>query len=112
MAMDFDEYQKIALTTAINHPDDLMDKTIWAMGIAGEAGEVIEKWKKIVAYKDGIVTPEDRDELAKELGDVVWYVAVMAQSLGLSFDDVMQRNVTKLADRKKRGVTKGKGDNR
>ena len=89
-----------------------MDKTIWAMGISGEAGEVLKKWKKIVAYKDGKVSDEDRMELKKEIGDVVWYVAVMAHSLGLSFEEVMQLNVKKLQDRKKRGVQKGAGDNR
>ena len=110
--MTFDEYQKQALTTAISHPDPLMDKTIWAMGISGEAGEVIEKWKKIVAYKDGKISDEDRQELKKELGDVVWYIAVFAHSLGLSLDEVMQLNLDKLANRNKRGVIKGQGDNR
>lgn len=110
--MTFDEYQKVALTTAHNHPDDLMDKTIWAMGVAGEAGEVVEKWKKIVAYKDGKVSATDKAELKKELGDVVWYIAVLANSLGLTFEEVMQLNVKKLADRKQRGVIKGQGDNR
>lgn len=110
--MTFDEYQKQALTTAIFNKDPLMDKTIWAMGIVGEAGEVIEKWKKIVAYKDGEITDEDRLEIKKELGDVVWYVALLAHSLGLSLDEVMELNLSKLSDRKKRGVTKGSGDNR
>lgn len=110
--MTFDEYQAKALTTAHKHPDSLMDKTIWAMGISGEAGEVIEKWKKIVAYKEGKTTQTDLDELAKELGDVVWYIAVMAHSLGLSLDDIMQRNLDKLASRQKRDVIKGQGDNR
>lgn len=110
--MNFDEYQKKALTTAKNHPDPLMDKTIWAMGIAGEAGEVIEKWKKIVAYKKGKINKADKEELKKELGDVVWYIAVLAHSLGLSFEEVMQHNVKKLADRNQRGVIKGAGDNR
>lgn len=110
--MTFDEYQKQALTTAITNPDPLMDKTIWAMGVAGEAGEVIEKWKKIVAYKGGVVSDEDRKELGKELADVVWYIAVMAHSLGLSFDDLMQQNVEKLQSRKARGTIKGAGDNR
>jgi NTP pyrophosphatase (non-canonical NTP hydrolase) len=110
--MTFDEYQKQALTTAITNPDPLMDKTIWAMGISGEAGEVLEKWKKIVAYRDGVITDEDKKELQKELGDVVWYVAVLAHSLGISLEDVMQTNVAKLASRKQRGVTKGQGDNR
>jgi len=110
--MTFDEYQKQALTTAYNTHEPLMEKTIWAMGVAGEAGEVVEKWKKIVAYKEGKVSKEDLDELAKELGDVVWYIAVMAHSLGLSLEDIMQRNVEKLKSRKARGVITGQGDNR
>lgn len=110
--MTFDEYQKKALTTATPHSDPLMDKTIWAMGVAGEAGEVIEKWKKLVAYRDGNVTEDDVRELGKEMADVVWYIAVLASSLGLSFDDIMKQNLEKLASRKARGVIKGKGDNR
>lgn len=113
--MTFDEYQKQALTTAYTDPkyvDTLMDKTIWAMGVSGEAGEVIEKWKKIVAYQDGKISKDDLEGLKKELGDVVWYVAVLANSLGLSFEEVMQHNVNKLKDRKKRQVIKGRGDNR
>ncbi len=110
--MTFDEYQKQALVTAVNTYDPMMAKTIWAMGVAGEAGEVIEKWKKIIAYKDGVISDEDQAELAKELGDVVWYIAVFAHELGLSLDDVMQRNLTKLADRQQRSVIKGAGDNR
>lgn len=110
--MTFDEYQKQALTTAIVHPDDLMDKTILAMGVAGEAGEVIEKWKKIVAYKDGVITAEDKAELGKELADVIWYIAALAERLGLSLDELMQQNLEKLASRKARGTQKGAGDNR
>jgi len=110
--MTFDEYQKKALTTAIANPDPLMDKTIWVMGIAGEAGEVLEKWKKIVAYKDGHISDEDLTELRKELGDVVWYIAVLAHSLGVSFEDIMQQNLEKLASRKARQTLKGAGDNR
>jgi NTP pyrophosphatase (non-canonical NTP hydrolase) len=110
--MTFDEYQKRALTTAIYNPDPLMDKTIWVMGVAGEAGEILEKWKKIVAYKDGVVSDEDKAELGKELGDVVWYIAVLSEQLGLSFDDIMQKNLDKLMSRKERGAIKGAGDNR
>lgn len=110
--MTFDEYQKKALTTAIHHPDKLMDQTIFAMGISGEAGEVLEKWKKIVAYKDGQITKEDIAEIKKELGDVVWYIAVLAESLGLSFSEVMQVNIDKLESRKRRGTQRGAGDNR
>ncbi len=113
--MTFDEYQKQALTTAYTNPkyeDTLMDKTIWAMGIVGESGEVIEKWKKMVAYNEGKITDEFLADMKKELGDIVWYIAVLAHSLGLSFDEIMELNVKKLQDRKKRDVIKGKGDNR
>lgn len=110
--MTFDEYQQKALTTAIFNKDPVMDKTIWAMGISGEAGEVLEKWKKIVAYNDGQITDEDVAKIKKELGDVVWYVALMAHSLGLSLGEVMELNITKLADRKVRDVQRGEGDDR
>jgi len=111
--MTFDEYQKLALTTAHTSTDnDQLQKSIWVMGIAGEAGEVVEKWKKAVAYRDGDFTKEQWDDFAKELGDVVWYIAVLADSLGLSLDEIMKLNVKKLADRKKRNVIKGQGDNR
>lgn len=110
--MTFDEYQKKALTTAVRNSEDLMQKTIWVMGVAGEAGEVLEKWKKIVAYKEGIISKKELSLLGKELADVVWYIAVLAHDLGLSFDEVMQQNVAKLEDRAKRNVIKGEGDTR
>ena len=110
--MTFDEYQTQALTTLIRHPDPLMNKTILAMGVAGEAGEVIEKWKKLVGYWDGDLTADRKADIGKELADVVWYIAVLAHELGLSFDEIMQQNVDKLASRKARGVQKGQGDNR
>lgn len=110
--MTFNDYQKQALTTVVPHPDPLMYKTIMAMGVSGEAGEVLEKWKKIVAYKEGVISKEDLQELGKELADVVWYIAVLADALGLSLEDLMTQNLAKLADRKARGVQKGAGDNR
>ena len=110
--MTFDEYQKQALTTAIINPDPDISKAILVLGITGEAGEVAEKWKKILAYNDGKVTDEDKTEISKELGDVLWYIAVFAHDLGLSLEDVVQQNVQKLMSRKERQVLKGQGDNR
>ena len=110
--MTFDEYQKQAPNTAVHHPSDEMNKTIFALGIAGEAGEVIEKWKKIIAYRGGVVTDDDKQELSKELGDVMWYMALFADQLGLSLDQIAQDNLAKLASRKERNVIKGAGDNR
>ncbi len=113
--MTFDDYQKQAIKTNQYDPqaiDDLMLKTISAMGVAGEAGEVLDKWKKIVVYQNGKVTEDDKSELAKEMGDVLWYLAVLAEQLGLSFDDIAGANLTKTQSRKQRGVIQGKGDNR
>src|SRR5882757_4651464 len=110
--MTFDEYQKQALTTLISHPDPLMDKTIMVLGISGEASEIAEKWKKLIAYREGKITKEDKQEMAKEVGDVLWYLSIFADMLGLSMNDIATRNVEKLASRKVRGVQKGAGDNR
>ena len=110
--MTFDEYQKQAITTLISHPDPLMDKTIMVLGISGESGEITEKWKKIVAYRDGKITDEDIQDMKKEIGDVLWYLTLFADMLGLSMNDIANTNAAKLASRKDRGVQKGSGDNR
>lgn len=110
--MTFDDYQTQAKTTDLSHPDPLMATTINALGLAGEAGEVTDKWKKILAYKDAKVSQEDLEEIAKELGDVLWYIAIFADNLGLKLDDIARNNLKKLADRHHRGAIKGRGDNR
>lgn len=112
--MTFDEYQKLAVTTAhISHPDDpTMQNSIWVMGIAGEAGEIVEKWKKAVAYREGKFDKDQFEDFKKEFADVIWYIAVLAEQLGLSLDEIMEANIAKLKDRKQRGVIKGAGDNR
>lgn len=110
--MKLSDYQQKAPNTAHHHKDAMMDTTIWALGIAGEAGEVVDKWKKIVAYKDGNYTDDDLKELAKEMGDVLWYLAMFANNLGLSLDEIASQNIEKLASRQERGVIKGAGDNR
>ncbi|MCL2173780.1 nucleoside triphosphate pyrophosphohydrolase family protein [Candidatus Saccharibacteria bacterium] len=110
--MTFDEYQAQAKTTLIKHPDETMNQTILAMGIVGEAGEMIDKWKKIQSYFDGEVNAETLQELGREIGDILWYIATFADSLGLKLSDIAQTNLAKLADRKKRNVQRGEGDNR
>lgn len=106
-------YQKQALTTAISSDQNTnIDRSILALGIAGEAGEVADKWKKILAYSSGLYTNDDLNELAKEMGDVLWYLAVFADSFGLNLEAIAQKNLSKLADRKSRSVLKGNGDNR
>ena len=83
-----------------------------AFGLCGEAGEVADKLKKILRDKHGKILREDRLEIIKELGDVLWYVAQLALDLGYSLEDVARINIEKLRDRQKRGVIGGSGDNR
>lgn len=110
--MTFDEYQTQALVTALRSDDNFKDVMHWVLGLNGEAGEVAEKLKKIVRDKNGIISDEDKKELGKELGDVLWYLAVFAKDLGFSLDDIAHTNLAKLADRQKRGKLSGSGDNR
>jgi NTP pyrophosphatase (non-canonical NTP hydrolase) len=110
--MTFDEYQKRALTTVISSSDAFKDSLHWVLGINGEAGEIAEKVKKIIRDKDGKMTKLDKQELSKEIGDVLWYLAVFAHDLGFSLDDIAGQNLAKLQSRKARGVLGGAGDNR
>lgn len=109
--MDCDDYQRAALRTARDKdaPDEFMHLVL---GLVGEAGEIAEKVKKLVRDKNGDVAQLDRDDMAAELGDVLWYAAVLANFLDLSLDDIAQRNVDKLADRQRRAALGGSGDNR
>jgi len=109
--MECDEYQRAAMRTARgkNAPDEFMHLVL---GLVGEAGEVAEKVKKLVRDKNSDLAQLDRDDMAAELGDVLWYTAVLADFLGLSLDDIAQRNVDKLADRQRRAALGGSGDNR
>lgn len=110
--MTLEEYQAKALTTVLSTGDEFKDLLHWVLGLNGEAGEVAEKLKKIIRDKNSVVSDEDKAELAKELGDVLWYIAVFANDLGVSLDQIAQTNLNKLKSRKDRGVLGGKGDNR
>jgi NTP pyrophosphatase (non-canonical NTP hydrolase) len=110
--MTLDDYQKQALVTALSTGDDFKDLLHWVLGINGEAGEVAEKLKKIIRDKGGKISDDDKQELAKEIGDVLWYLAVFAHDLGYSLDDIAAGNLAKLKSRQARGVLGGSGDNR
>lgn len=79
-----------------------------ALGLCGEAGEIAEKVKKWLRGDREL----DKDALLSELGDPLWYIVSLADDLGYSLQDVVDRNVDKLSSRKQRGVIKGDGDNR
>ena len=111
MIMNMDDYQVKALRTAA--PKDKKDEVYHLiLGLVGEAGEIAEKAKKVVRDKQADFSQMDLDDLTKELGDVLWYVAVLADHFDIKLDDVATRNIAKLADRQKRNLIGGSGDNR
>lgn len=113
--MDFNTYQDFTDTTAI-YPEaglgTLQSFTYVSLGLAGEAGEVCERIKKIIRDTDGQISSGVHDDLVKEAGDVLWYLARLCRELHISMDDIAQINMTKLSSRKERGVLGGSGDNR
>lgn len=110
--MNFNEYQKKAQTTAFHPPKY---KIIYpALGLGSEAGEVLGKIKKWLRgdYGRKGIDHEHKEMLKEELGDVLWYLAILAYELEINLDDVANSNVKKLQDRKKRNKLKGDGDRR
>ncbi len=108
--MNFKEYQDSAILTAV-YPEKM--KILYpTLGLAGETGEVAEKIKKLYRDTNGELTPEFLEDMAKELGDVLWYLANLAKDLGLSLDGIAEENLTKLKSRLERNVIHGSGDNR
>lgn len=109
--MDFAAYQKKSRRTA-QYPQKGNNFVYPTLGLAGEAGEVAEKIKKILRDKKGRIGKKEKEEIKKELGDVLWYISQLATELGLSLDEVAERNLKKLLDRLERGRIGGEGDER
>lgn len=109
--MTFREYQLKAKETA-KYPEKDYNFIYAAFGMMGEAGEVSEKIKKIWRDKNKEVSDEDRLEIKKELGDVLWYLSQIAEELGINFDDVAETNIVKTQSRLERNLINGSGDNR
>ena len=108
---DFDLYQGAAEVTAI-YPDKGDNLYYPALGLAGEAGEVCEKIKKIMRDQNGCLTEDNVEEISKELGDVLWYLSTMATEINRSLSSIAGDNIQKLKDRQERGTIHGSGDNR
>lgn len=113
--MNLNEYQEKAAKFDLSEPTmDLKSPGFVekALGLVGEAGETADKIKKIIRDKNGIPTDDDKAEIAKELGDVLWYVSNLARYLNTSLEDIAKMNLDKLESRKKRNLLHGAGDNR
>jgi NTP pyrophosphatase (non-canonical NTP hydrolase) len=106
--MNFFEYQNEAMRTAI--PWDSSNEMMCnlAMGLAGETGEVVDYLKKVVFHKHDL----DKGKIEKELGDLLWYIAVLASKLNIRLDDVAFYNVEKLKKRYPCGYTHEDSKNR
>ena len=109
--MQLSDYQRDSRATA-RYPDLGSNLIYPTLGLAGEAGEVAEKVKKLIRDHNGLVDEAFKHELALELGDVLWYLAQLATELGMTLDDVGQLNLQKLNSRSQRGTLQGEGDHR
>lgn len=108
MTMEMDEYQKAALRTANNPQASLAGWSMAAMGLAGEAGEVVDYLKKVLHHGHTL----NRDKLTEELSDVLWYVAVLAHINGVPLSEVAAVNVRKLLARYPQGFSEERSRNR
>ncbi len=109
--MQLNEYQKKALQTARSRdePNELFHLVL---GLVGEAGEIAEKFKKLVRDKNSNIAELDTEDMKKEFGDVLWYIAVLADYFDMTLDEIAALNIKKLTDRQSRGTLQGSGDNR
>ena len=108
MKLTFNDYQKTARETTI-YKDGIFYP---ALGLCGESGEVADKIKKIYRDNDGIISEDNKEQLVKEMGDVLWYLANMATDLNMSLEDVARKNLEKIQIRQQKNLIHGEGDNR
>ena len=106
--MHLDEYQSLSARTLGRDRSHEQQLANAALGLTGEAGEVAELIKKHLFH----ATPLDKDALVKELGDCLWYIAAFGTVLGLSLDDIAERNIDKLRKRYPEGFDSERSRNR
>jgi NTP pyrophosphatase (non-canonical NTP hydrolase) len=113
--LSFDQYDYSASQTDVGTAAQDSMKPGWlyyVLGICGEAGEMSEKVKKLFRDHDGVLTEQYKEEILKELGDILWYMSRLAVVLGSSLAKVALLNIFKLSSRQKRDRIHGDGDNR
>lgn len=108
--MEFNEYQQKAWETAI-YPNKGSNLWYPALGL-GESGEAQNIIKKVYRDNGGVISEGQRQQLIKELGDQLWYIAAVATELDCELNYIASLNIAKLLSRAERGTVKGDGDNR
>ncbi len=113
--MDFNQYQKEAIKTdSFGGKGEItsLGFIIKLLGLAGESGEIADKFKKIYRNNDGKMSSEEKELIVKELGDVLWYLSVISNYLDIPFQEIAEKNIEKIKDRQERNVIKSSGDTR
>jgi NTP pyrophosphatase (non-canonical NTP hydrolase) len=117
--MDFKEYQQIIEETAV-YPKQV-GLAYCALGLTGEAGEVADKVKKLYrddnlhtldAASEMVLIDQHRPAIAKELGDVLWYITALANEIDMDLEEIARMNYDKLIKRRETNTLHGSGDDR
>lgn len=103
--MNFNEYQELAARTAKPHREEILN---YGLGVAGEAGEVADMIKKVRFQGHSY----SKEEVCKELGDVLWYVSQLARLTQLTLEEVAEANIIKLKKRYPNGFSEERSVNR
>lgn len=93
------EFQDAAQVTMRESKSKEMALCNWAMGLAGESGELVDMLKKVIFHDH----PLDKEKVVKEIGDVLWYIAILAKELDVTLEEIGQRNIEKLYRRYSEG---------
>lgn len=113
--MDFNKYQEKTRLTDVGPSKKHGINPPWlyyVLGIGGETGELFENIKKHFRDDYGKMTKDRFNKIKKEMGDMLWYQARLADYFGIEFNEIARDNISKLLDRKKRKVIHGDGDDR
>lgn len=99
--MNINEYQQLAMKTTNTDLSPQQQLIIASMGLCGESGELIDHIKKHIGHNH----PLDKEYLVKEMGDIAWYLALMAETLDVSLETVLRKNIEKLEARYPNGFS-------
>lgn len=109
--MKMNEFQEQAFDKAF-YPDKGNNLTYTMLGLTEEAGEVAGKVKKMLRDDEGVMSDRVKQDIVKELGDTLWYIACAAREIDVTLEEVAQANVDKLNSRRERDKLRGSGDDR